>query len=99
MAITQVFQMGSVIGRNTGGFLHDAGENGDCSNGPARYGRTRIIDAARALAKLGMLYRKADGAPSSEKPFVAGSMCFDQTNNDFYVCTDRSSPTWAALTE
>ena len=60
--------------------------------------RVRVFRACQALAPLGMCYRKA-GAPSSEEPLAAGAYCIDITNNDVYVCTDRSTPTWTILAE
>jgi len=45
----------------------------------------------------GMLYMTA-GAPTTS-PAAPGAFCIDTTNNDIYVCTDRSTPTWTALAE
>lgn len=51
-----------------------------------------------ALQRAKMLYFYA-GAPTSLTSYMPGCFCIDTTNNDLYVCTDRSSPTWTKLAE
>lgn len=72
----------------------------DCSSGSS-FG----IDVKRKLHQLlidlqkhQMLYFYA-GAPTSLTSYMAGCFCIDTTNDDLYVCTDRSTPTWTKIAE
>lgn len=58
----------------------------------------RIKEILRAAIAQGGLYHKA-GVPSTEVPAFAGAFCIDSTNNDLYVCTSYSTPTWTKVTE
>ncbi|QDP56799.1 MAG: hypothetical protein Unbinned400contig1000_18 [Prokaryotic dsDNA virus sp.] len=88
----------TILGRETGGLLSDIAENATITNGPSRYGRTKLNEMMRAAAKIGTLYTNA-GDPAGEIPIAAGSLCFDTTNNDLYVCVARAAGTWTALAE
>lgn len=81
-----------------GNVVTDFADNADMTNGPAYFGRTRLVGLMRAAGRLGMLYHSA-GTPTG-KPTAAGAMCIDTTNNKVYVCTKRAAtPTWTALSE
>jgi len=60
--------------------------------------RDRIDALWRLAVKVGMAYRSDTGEPVTS-PIAVGAICYDPTYDDFYVCTDRSTPTWAKLTE
>ena len=59
------------------------------------FGIQQLLVAASRIP--GMLYM-SPGVPGTS-PSGPGAFCIDTTNNDIYVCTDRSTPTWTKLAE
>jgi len=86
--------------KNRASKLLNQGANGVGTNaGLNRPGRAevRIKNLLQAAVGVQMLYQHA-GVPSAE-PAMAGCYCIDTTNDELYVCTDRSTPTWTKITE
>ena len=76
--------------------INDIGDQAAQTNKPSE-NRNRAMRLLELASKIGMAYR-SNGEPNSS-PIAAGAMCLDYANDDIYVCTDRSTPTWTALAE
>ncbi len=59
----------------------------------------KIAHSLMKWAVRNNVFYSSAGAPTSGTVAASGAICLDTTNQDVYVCVDRSTPSWTILAE